>query len=193
MKKAFTITLACILLLSVAANAAGGMRGDVNGDGNINRQDRVFLARSLAGWDGYSAATDTADINGDGNVNRQDRVYLARALAGWAGYELSAPDSTTAPSPTAEPTAEPTVEPTAEPTPEPTAEPTIEPIPTSTPEPIITPIPTSGTIDPSRTVYVSTRSHTVHSVNDCSGMKNYSEMTYAEAEAAGYKLCDNCW
>ena len=43
------------------------------------------------------------------------------------------------------------------------------------------------------TVYVSKRSNTIHSVHDCGGMKNYREMTRAEADAHGYKYCPNCW
>ena len=27
---------------------------DLTGDGKVNRQDRVYLARYLAGWDGYT-------------------------------------------------------------------------------------------------------------------------------------------
>ena len=65
------------------------MRGDCSGDGKVNRQDRVYLARHLAGWAGYETVDeDAADVSGDGKVNRQDRVYLARALAGWEGYTL---------------------------------------------------------------------------------------------------------
>lgn len=46
---------------------------------------------------------------------------------------------------------------------------------------------------PTDTVYVSKRSNTIHSVHDCGGMKNYREMTRAEADAKGYKYCPNCW
>lgn len=46
--------------------------------------------------------------------------------------------------------------------------------------------------DPDMTVYVSNRSNTVHSVSDCSGMKNYREMKLYEADAKGYKYCDTC-
>lgn len=46
---------------------------------------------------------------------------------------------------------------------------------------------------PSTTVYVSRRSNTIHSVNDCGGMKNYREMTLGEANDHGYKYCPNCW
>lgn len=45
----------------------------------------------------------------------------------------------------------------------------------------------------SRIVYVSKNSHTIHSVSDCSGMKNYRSMTQSEADANGYKYCPNCW
>ena len=65
------------------------LRGDCNGDGKVNRQDRVYLARALAGWEGCPVPSETvADLNRDGKVNRQDRVYLARALAGWEEYSL---------------------------------------------------------------------------------------------------------
>lgn len=47
--------------------------------------------------------------------------------------------------------------------------------------------------DGDATVYVSNRSNTVHSRHDCSGMKNYREMTRREADAAGYKYCQKCW
>ena len=43
------------------------------------------------------------------------------------------------------------------------------------------------------TVYVSNRSNTIHSVSNCGGMKNYRVMSRAEAEAAGYSYCPNCW
>lgn len=65
--------------------------GDANGDGELNRKDRIYLARFLAGWEDYPA-TDrfafTCDLNGDGEVNRKDRILLGRALSGWEGYEL---------------------------------------------------------------------------------------------------------
>ena len=43
------------------------------------------------------------------------------------------------------------------------------------------------------TVYVSNRSNTIHSIPDCSNMKNYREMTKSEADANGYDYCKNCW
>ena len=43
-----------------------------------------------------------------------------------------------------------------------------------------------------QTVYVS-NSGKIHSVNNCSGMKNYTSMTLADALAKGYEKCSNCW
>ena len=46
---------------------------------------------------------------------------------------------------------------------------------------------------PDPIVYVSKSSHTIHSVSDCSDMKNYRSMKQSEAAAKGYKYCPNCW
>ena len=77
--------------VTVTANyrESTALKGDCNGDGKVNRQDRVYLARHLAGWDGYETVNETAaDVDENGKVNRQDRVHLARALAGWESYKL---------------------------------------------------------------------------------------------------------
>jgi hypothetical protein len=42
------------------------------------------------------------------------------------------------------------------------------------------------------TVYVSKSSSTIHSVSDCSGMKNYSTMTLTEARAISSAYCSRC-
>ena len=44
-----------------------------------------------------------------------------------------------------------------------------------------------------RVVYVSTYSNTVHSISDCSGMKDYREMSKSNADASGFYYCNNCW
>ena len=75
--------------IRVPEAAAPTLPGDVNGDGKLNRQDRIYLSRALAGWTGYEVPdASVADLTGDGKVNRQDRIYLSRALAGWDGYSL---------------------------------------------------------------------------------------------------------
>ena len=82
-----------------------------------------------------------------------------------------------------------------EPTPEPvkavaTATPAPTPEPTPSPEPTATPYRIHG-MDPQRTVYVS-GSGIIHLDKNCSGMKNYTEMTLEAADAAGYQLCERC-
>lgn len=65
-----------------------------------------------------------------------------------------------------------------------------------TPNPTQNPVPSMQPIrghDPYMTVYVSNRSNTIHSVSDCSGMRNYREMKLYEAEAKGYAYCNDCW
>ena len=61
--------------------------GDVNNDGKVNAQDRVYLTRYIARWDGYDISILNADVNGDEKINAQDRLILARHLARWQGYE----------------------------------------------------------------------------------------------------------
>ena len=62
--------------------------GDVDGNGEVNRVDKMLLARYIAHWDGYDKLVDTelADLNGDGKINRIDQLLLARSVAGWKGY-----------------------------------------------------------------------------------------------------------
>lgn len=50
-----------------------------------------------------------------------------------------------------------------------------------------------GNVGNNATVYVSNYSNTIHSIPDCSNMKNYREMTREQADANKYKYCENCW
>lgn len=62
--------------------------GDINGDGEVNTKDRMYLSRHLADWLGYKRINeDVADVNGDGELNAKDRMFLSRNLAGWKNYE----------------------------------------------------------------------------------------------------------
>jgi len=55
-----------------------GIKGDVNGDGNVNALDYVALRRVLLG---RNSATN-ADVNRDGSINALDYVALKRILLG---------------------------------------------------------------------------------------------------------------
>lgn len=50
----------------------------------------------------------------------------------------------------------------------------------------------SGEAPKSDMVYVS-RNGVIHTHSNCSGMKYYTEMTYSEAIAAGYRKCSKCY
>lgn len=44
-----------------------------------------------------------------------------------------------------------------------------------------------------RIVYISKSGHKIHLYSDCSGMKDYSDMTYEAACKAGYEHCSRCF
>lgn len=77
------------------------------------------------------------------------------------------------------------------------SEPQPEPVPEPEPEPEPEPDYNYDDYEPEeessgQTVYVSKKG-VIHSVSDCSGMKNYRTMSLTEAESKGYKYCSNCW
>jgi len=94
--------------------------GDVNGDASVNPLDSVILARSLAGWNGYSSQVDViaADVDDNCVINPMDLTCLNKYLGMWVGYE-TLPHFTVTEEPTATPTATPTITPTATPSPTP--------------------------------------------------------------------------
>lgn len=80
------------ITVKVAKPAPAFKYGDINGDGNVSRQDATYFTRHFAGWTGYENINELAsDVNGDGNVSRQDATYLTRHFAGWVGYETLGP------------------------------------------------------------------------------------------------------
>jgi hypothetical protein len=62
-------------------------KGDINGNGKVDINDAIYLAKHVAGWSGYEVIKANGDINCDGNVNINDAIYLAKHVAGWSGYE----------------------------------------------------------------------------------------------------------
>ena len=63
--------------------------GDVDGNGNVEPNDSVVLARYLAKWSGYNklVSLGNADIDGIEGVSATDSIILERHLADWVGYE----------------------------------------------------------------------------------------------------------
>lgn len=64
-----------------------GKNGDVNADHEVTSYDCVYIARWVAGIEGYDLREEVAEVSGDGMVDAYDCVYLARHIAGISGYE----------------------------------------------------------------------------------------------------------
>ena len=65
--------------------AIAGIKGNFNGDGNVNGWDIVYLARHLASINNYENIY-SYEVSGEGDLNQWDIVYLARALARSGGF-----------------------------------------------------------------------------------------------------------
>ncbi len=62
--------------------------GDIDGDGSVDTEDDIALARYLAGWlEASEINVAVADLNSDGIVDPSDRIVLNRHVSDWAGYE----------------------------------------------------------------------------------------------------------
>ena len=58
--------------------------GDVNGDGEIDDLDEIYIERYLAGWEmPEDINIRNADVNGDGRVTQADCVLLSKYLTGY--------------------------------------------------------------------------------------------------------------
>jgi len=73
--------------IQLDVTSPGVLKGDINGDGVVNLNDAIYLAKHVAGWAGYEVIYANGDINCDGVVNLNDAIYLAKHIAGWTGYE----------------------------------------------------------------------------------------------------------
>ena len=62
--------------------------GDVDGNGEVDSNDLVFISRNLANWTGYDTINEAnSNLNNDTAVDSSDSVILARFLAKWSGYD----------------------------------------------------------------------------------------------------------
>ena len=114
------ISMICSFAL-VGTNAKTIVRGDVNGDGNVQTSDARLALRGAAGIDILEGdAIIAADVNEDGNVQTSDARVILRVAAGlelFENSEIIVEESTDAEEPSDEETT--TEEPTTE---EPTTE-----------------------------------------------------------------------
>ncbi len=55
----------------------GALRGDVNGDGEENIKDAIFVTKIILGTED---ATEAADVNNDGKINIQDVMFIVNYI-----------------------------------------------------------------------------------------------------------------
>ena len=76
-----TTTTTVTTTTTTVTTASGALKGDLNGDGNVNLKDVVLLRRSIAGGWNVTVDDTLADVSGDGKVNLKDVVLLRRQIA----------------------------------------------------------------------------------------------------------------
>lgn len=59
------------------------LKGDVNDDGKVDKDDLTILQQYYAGYNVTIANKDNADIDGENGLTRRDVMILARYLANW--------------------------------------------------------------------------------------------------------------
>lgn len=75
---------------NVVQNIKLVLRGDVNGDGNINMTDVSLIRRYLVNSNNYPLTNrDAADINKDGNINMTDVSLIRRYLVNSTLYPIN--------------------------------------------------------------------------------------------------------
>lgn len=63
------------------------LKGDLNGDGEINADDKTLFSKYLVGEKGIELNEAAADLDGDGKASAGDYALLAKYISGWKGFE----------------------------------------------------------------------------------------------------------
>ena len=63
------------------------LKGDIDGNGKVDLNDAIYLAKHVLEWSGYEVIHANGDIDGNGKVDTNDATYLAKHVLGWKGYE----------------------------------------------------------------------------------------------------------
>ena len=88
MKKAFSLLLACLLVIAAALPASALALGDVDGDGRVSAKDaRLALRISARLENSNELQRAAADADGDGNVSAKDARIILRVSARLTTFE----------------------------------------------------------------------------------------------------------
>ena len=77
-----TCVLDNVKFIITVSRGDGGIRGDVNGDGDVDVADAVCILNYVAGKSDDTFMLDAADVNNDGEVNIVDAVHIVNFLVG---------------------------------------------------------------------------------------------------------------
>lgn len=86
-----TVSVAGMDVTAGAITVMQGIKGDVDGDGNVTLNDAMYLARCKLNRAGYvlpANADYTCDVDGVAGVTLNDAMYLARYKLNRAGYTV---------------------------------------------------------------------------------------------------------
>ena len=65
------------------------LNGDVNGDGDVDMFDVMYLAKHVLLISGFEDIIELAsDVDGDGDIDMEDVTYLAMHIVGATGWEV---------------------------------------------------------------------------------------------------------
>ena len=87
-KRVLCVLLFVAVMLSTSAFAfagyglSGGVKGDLNGDGQVDVSDALLALRIAAGLADAGELTDAADVDGNGQVDVSDALSILRVAAG---------------------------------------------------------------------------------------------------------------
>ena len=92
------ITLFVLTLVALTANAQSTLKGDVNGDGEVNVTDVTMIVEYVMGQHNSSFIVANADVNGDGSITVTDVAEAVNTILDGNGgntpqFYLTCPDS----------------------------------------------------------------------------------------------------
>ena len=70
-----------LLKVTITQGASAGIKGDVNGDGQVGIGDIICVTNYMAGHPG-EITLEQADVNGDGEVGIGDIISITNIMAG---------------------------------------------------------------------------------------------------------------
>lgn len=72
--------------LTLTVSSTNPLRGDINGDGNVDLVDAVIALQVISGMNPSGIRTDYTssgtDVNGDGRISMEEVIYILQRISG---------------------------------------------------------------------------------------------------------------